>query len=126
MPNECWNNLTITANKDELDKLVDTEFTEVPEWAIKITNRGNLAVRLSLWTAWRPDTEKLEKLIVKYPSCWIKNIWSEEGGLAGIWIGSTKNGEKFIQQLEWNDMSIEEECYRFRKDSVPTKDSGPG
>lgn len=116
MPNDCWNNLTITANKDDINEIMDIELKDIPEWAIKVGVRGHLGVRLSLWSAWRPDIELLEELIVKYPSSWIKNSWSEEGGNAGIWIGTSRNGEKVIQKLEWNDMSLEEEYHRFRKE----------
>jgi len=113
MPNDCWSNLTITASKDELDTLLNNEFKDVPAWAIKIDERGKGGVRLSLWSAWAPNLKLLETLIEKYPSCWIKNIWSEEGGTAGVWVGTKKRGKKDIKQLTWDDMCEEELFYRF-------------
>jgi hypothetical protein len=117
MPNDCWSNLTITASKTELVTLLDTEFKYTPEWALKIEERGKGGIRLSLWSAWVPDLKFLENLIEKYPSCWIKNIWSEEGGTAGVWIGTMRTGVKDIKQLTWDDMCEEELFYRFETET---------
>jgi hypothetical protein len=117
MPNDCWSNLTITASSSELATLLDTEFRDTPEWALKIEEKGKGAVRLSLWSAWVPDLKFLESLIEKYPSCWIKNYWSEEGGTAGVWVGTTKRGKKDIKQLTWDDMCEEELYYRFETET---------
>lgn len=127
MPNDCWNNLTITANKADINKIVDTEFADVPEWAIKVKCRGLEAVIIRLWSRWQPNYDQLEGLIQTYKSCWIKNEWSEEGGNAGVWIGSTRSGEKVIQQFTWQEMCIEEEHHRFRSESVDEwrSDCGP-
>jgi hypothetical protein len=38
-----------------------------------------------------------------------------EDGEAGTWIGTAREGEKVVKQLMWDDMSIEESAYRFRK-----------
>ena len=113
MPNDCWSTLTITASKNELNTLLDNEFKDAPEWAINIEERGKGGVKLSLWSAWKPDLHMLETLIEKYPSCWIKNIWSEEGGTAGVWVGTMRRGVKDIKQLTWDDMCEEELFYRF-------------
>jgi hypothetical protein len=122
MPNDCWSTLTITANKNELDTLLDTEFKDIPEWALKIETRGQGAVRLSLWSAWKPDLKFLESLIDKYPSSWIKNYWTEEGGTAGVWIGTMRKGSKDIKQLIWDDMCEEELFYRFETEiKAPTQ-----
>lgn len=113
MPNDCWNHLTITANADELTNIING-FKDVPEWAIKIFEQGVEAVYMKLWSAWTPDFAMLENLLAKYPSCWIKNEWSEEGGKAGVWIGTMLSGEKQISRMEWDDMCIEERMHRFR------------
>ena len=63
-------------------------------------------------TAWKPQYEWLESLLTKYPNCWVKNEWNEEGGIAGVWVGSVKNG---IQSMCWEDLSIEAKYYIFDK-----------
>ena len=112
MPNDCWNSMTIIADKGDLYALMAIEFKDVPEWALQIKRRGVEAVLLNLWSKWHPDFKWLEQLLVKYPSCWVKNDWSEEGGDAGVWIGCAKTGE--IKRLDWREFSIEENSYHFR------------
>ena len=114
MPNDCWNYIMLTADEAELNKFVSTEL-EIPKKKYKVEARGLEAIRLKLWSEWKPDFEWLESLLVKYPSCWIKNEWIVEDGEAGTWIGTARGGEKVIKQLMWDDMSIEESAYRFRK-----------
>ena len=127
MPNDCWNNLTITGNQADINKIVDEEFKDVPEWAVDIKKRGLEAAIIRLWSPWKPDYNRLEKLIQTYKSCWIKDEWMEEGGSAGVWIGSYRSGEKLIQKMVWEDMCIEEEYHRFRKESINEirSDCGP-
>jgi hypothetical protein len=116
MPNDCWNSLTITANKSELDMLMITEFKDVPDWALEILTRGPEGVMLRLWSRWEPNFKLLETFLQKYPSCWIKNLWKVEDGSAGVWIGSARSGTVEIQQLMWEDMCLEEMSHRFRED----------
>jgi len=113
MPNDCWNHLTITANVPDLYEIMNG-FRHVPEGAIKIFEQGKEAVYMKLWSRWTPDFAMLEGLLSKYPSCWIKNEWSEEGGKAGVWIGTMRSGETQIYRLEWDDMCLEERMHRFR------------
>jgi len=91
------------------------EFTNIPDWALTIKARGVEGVMLKLWSRWQPDFEWLDRLIVQYPSSWIKNEWSEEGGNAGVWIGTMRSGTKVVQRLEWDDMCLEENAHRFRQ-----------
>jgi len=120
MPNDCWNHITITGTNEELDMFMMEEFKAVPDWALQIKDRGSGAISLKLWSRWTPDFEWLTSLLTKYPSCWIKNEWNEEGGLAGIWIGTGASetrrgtGKPVIERLEWEDMCIEEEYARFK------------
>ena len=113
MPNDCWSHLMITANVPDLYEIMQG-FRHVPEGAIKIFEQGKEAVHMKLWSRWNPDFEMLEGLLSKYPSCWIKNEWSEEGGKAGVWIGTMRSGEKQVSRLEWDDMCLEERMHRFR------------
>jgi len=114
MPNECWNYMMITADKDELTAFLEEEFKNVPEDRLFIEKRGLEAVRLKLWTAWKPNFKWLDHVITKYRTCWIKNEWIVEDGEAGTWIGTAREGEKVIRQMTWDDMSLEESSYRFR------------
>jgi len=111
MPNDCWNYLTITADKEELKNLILEEFKNQN---VKILQRGPEALKCKLLSAWHPNFDWLEGLLEKYPSVWIKNIWTVEDGEAGVWIATVRNGKKEVSQLTWDDMSIEEEMYRFR------------
>jgi hypothetical protein len=118
MPNDCWSNITVTASGSDLNTLMSTEFKDVPEWAIGVQRRGPYGVVLRLWSPWTPNFTWLETLLVTYPSCWIKNEWQEEGGSAGVWVGRLVEGQRMIQRMEWEDMSIEEEERVFRDSMV--------
>jgi hypothetical protein len=116
MPNDCWNNLTITSHDDpdELDNLIQNEFKHLDPTGEYVYNetiepivRGRRGIRVILTTSWSPDFEWLEGLLTKYPSCWIKNEWSEEGGFAGVWVGCINGNEQEIKHLEWADICIE-------------------
>lgn len=123
--------MTITGTNEDLDLLMEGEFKGVPDWALMIKARGRGggfgpeapdggAIRFKLWSRWAPDFDWLASLLTKYPSCWVKNEWSEEGGMAGVWIGTGASearrgtGEPLIERFEWDDMCIEEECARFK------------
>ena len=115
MPNDCWNTLTIEADETEFDTLIQTEFKDIPAEFFKIHQRGVRAVILSVWSAWFPDFEWLERLIVKYPSSWVKNEWIEEGGTAGVWVGKIHNNIRQVKSMEWDDMSVEQMACVFKK-----------
>ena len=58
----------------------------------------------------KPVYHYLEALLNKYPTCWFKNTYSTETGECGMWIGRIRNGEKEIQEFEWEELTIEEIC----------------
>jgi hypothetical protein len=123
MPNDCWNHITITCENreftEELNNLVINELKHKEDdkyiylETVDMLKRGTRGIIFNLWSAWNPDYEWLESLLEKYPNCWIKNEWSEEGGFAGVWIGYFKNDEKIIQQLTWDDICLEGREYLF-------------
>lgn len=121
MPNDCWNKLTITSeDREELNSLIKNEFQHlenneyVYNGIVNMYKKGCRGVILRLWSAWNPPYEFLEEILTNYPSCWVKNEWNEEGGFAGVWIGYVKSdGEKKIDSLEWDDLSIEDKHYLF-------------
>ena len=109
--------MTITANKDDITKLLAEEFVKYENKELfSISEVGQEAAKFRIWSAWHPDFDWLESLLTKYPSCWVKDIWIVEDGQAGVWIGTERKGEKEIRQFLWDDMCIEEEAHRFRKD----------
>lgn len=118
MPNDCYNNLTITSfdNPTELHTLIQNEFMNddhIYHETIKVSKKGQRGISLTQYTAWNPDFQWLESLITKYPTCWIKNEWIEEGGNAGVWIGFMKNNNPVIKHLEWDDLCLEADSYCF-------------
>ena len=117
MPNDCWNYMTITANNDDLAKLLAEEFVKYENKELfSISQVGKEAVKFRIWSAWHPDFDWLESLLTKYPSCWVKDTWIVEDGQAGVWIGTARKGEKEIRQFLWDDMCLEEEMHRFREE----------
>jgi len=115
MPNDCWNTITITCNSiEELNNFVSNELQnkekQYNENIVMMKRREN-GIKFSQTTAWNPDYVWLESLVSKYPNVWIKNEWYEEGGFAGVWIGS-KKGMKF---MEWEDLSIDAKYEIFDK-----------
>ena len=124
MPNDCWNHITITCENpsvpDELNSLVMNELQhkENDEYiyheTVEMKKRCRRGIIFNIWSPWNPDFEWLESLILKYPNCWIKNEWSEEGGFAGVWIGRVdNNNEPVIESLTWEDICIEGKHYLF-------------
>jgi len=111
MPNDCWNTMTVTGSKEEIELFFNEECKNLRDTVFTLYVRGVEGIQFKLWSAWHPDFNWLESLIIKYPSIWVKNIWHEEGGYAGVWIGSVEKG---IQRFDWDDMCIEEEYHRFR------------
>jgi hypothetical protein len=122
MPNDCWNHMTITCeDPEELTRLVQNELQEKGElckWVfhdtIEMIKRGAKGIMFRQWTPWNPNYDWLENLLTKYPLCWIKNEWDEEGGMAGVWVGYTnKNDEQIVQKMMWRDLCIEEKHFLF-------------
>jgi hypothetical protein len=69
----------------------------------------------------------LNGLLEKYPQCWVKNVWQEEGGLAGVWVGvvDDETGEKKIQEMRWNDLCLEQKVYFFDDGDDDDADGSP-
>ena len=130
MPNDCWNHMTITCeDPEELTRFVQNELQEKGEdgkWVyqepIEMLKRGVKGIMFRQWTPWNPNYEWLESLQTKYPLCWIKNEWDEEGGMAGVWIGYTnQQDEPIVQKMMWRDLCIEEKHFLFLEEQEVTK-----
>jgi len=106
--------MTVTGTKEDIYQFLIEALKDVPDGALQMNVRGVEGLQFRLWSRWHPDFEWLESLLTKYPSIWVKVIWQEEGGLAGVWVGSEEKG---IKRLEWEDMCIEENAHRFRSNA---------
>jgi hypothetical protein len=58
--------------------------------------KKDLGLSFHIWSRWLPDFPWLEGLHKKYPLIWIKNIWKEERGKAGVWVGDKDNIQRFV------------------------------
>jgi hypothetical protein len=126
MGNDCWNQLTITCENsaDELNNLITNEIQykqndehdeSVHNEHVRIIARGKHGIKVDMYTKWQPDFEWLTGLLDKYPNCWVKNQWDEEGGMAGVWVGFVdQSGKKQVQEMCWRDLCIEEKVYFFK------------
>ncbi len=125
MPNDCDNIITIICkNKDILNEFIETELEVIRlhndqhNEFIKILKKGKFGVVFKLWSPWNPDYDWLKNTLSLHPEFWIKNEWHEEGGMAGVWIGYTKeNDEPVIESFTWKDLCIEEEYYFLNDNS---------
>ena len=106
MPNDCFNHITITCdNEDELHALVKNELQNkegnkyIYNEKINMIKKGKKGIIFELVNNLYPDFNWFNILLDTYPHCWIKNEWCEEGGTAGVWIGSVKNNRNFIQSM---------------------------
>ena len=123
MTNDCWNEITVVIeNKEIFKKFIENEINplqaknEYTEYGFfKIKKQGQMGILFSIWSANIPDYKWLETLIINYPTIWIKNLWEEEGGLAGVWVGRYSKSDKLdIKKLEWDDQCIESKYHNFK------------
>ena len=129
MPNDCWNHITIVCkNKKYADQITDIVYNELKHEEgdkyvynknVNMIRRGTRGLEFKVWSAWRPHFEWLNVLLDRYPNCWVKNEWWEEGGLAGVCIGYiADNGEKKVENFEWEDLSIDCKHHLFILEDV--------
>lgn len=125
MPNDCWNHITITCeNPNVTDELNNLVVNELQYETFEMIKQGRRGIIFNVWTPWAPDYEWLESLLDKYPNCWIKNEWCEEGGLAGVWVGFINHkNEKEIKDFTWDDICIEGKVYLFMNEEEEKKDT---
>ena len=117
MPNDCWNHITITCEReDETGELNSLFMNELQRETIQVVKKTRRGIIFDMWSAWNPDYEWLETLLYRYPNCWVKNEWSEESGIAGVWVGYMDNNQPIVRNLAWEDISIEGKAFLFTDD----------
>jgi hypothetical protein len=111
MPNECYNHITISSpTTDDIIELYEKELVKTKEQEeddtlyyyknITIQKQTKKIIIFNQTTRWHPDYDWLEGLLIKYPNCWIKNVWHDEDALEGIWIGNTGDEDNIIMS-QW-------------------------
>jgi hypothetical protein len=55
-----------------------------------------------------PIYEYLEELLRAYPSCWMKNEFSTDQGICGVWVARMAKGEVVAQEQAWTELCYEE------------------
>ena len=100
MPNDCWNVFTVKAENAQIRTILTQEFTNVPRWAFRLFEVGEETINFKIWSRWSPDKDLMDRLFNSYEGIWIKNEWNEEGGLAGVIVG-TKDDQEAAAQNEF-------------------------
>ena len=81
------------------------------EKQLKILDRGENYIYCSTHFRNVDIYHYFDKLLEKYPMCWIKVSYSTEIGTCGMWIGRYRQGKKFIQEHEWEELDWQEEAH---------------
>jgi hypothetical protein len=121
MPNDCWNLYTVVGNPDDIQRLYQNELERLTTVAspcsgcvVQILKQTDKGIRFRFWSG-EPNKEWMERMLEEYPSLWMKNYWSEEGGYAGVIVGGMLYGTRYdIQELTWDDVVLEDEFHEFR------------
>ena len=58
-----------------------------------------------------PVYEYLEALLHEYPQCWMKNEFSTDQGICGVWIGRMVGGKPALQEQAWAELGYDEIIY---------------
>jgi hypothetical protein len=114
MPNDCWNHMTIKATNEQIRQILTVECRHLPDWVYVQKQVGRKALAFRIWSRWDPDVKFMTHLFDKYPGIWIKNIWDEEGGAAGVIVGTKDN----VTHMKWQEGCIEEWADRYEEDDT--------
>jgi hypothetical protein len=140
MPNDCYNLVRISGDEATIKTIKETKFSfqalypcphdennndttiewRTENWGTKwdrynfrIITEGTTGLEFKFSTAWAPPYDFFTYLLKKYPDLWLRCDWSEEGGMAGVFVGYMKEGELKIKELTWEDWCLEEWAHRF-------------
>jgi hypothetical protein len=45
----------------------------------------------------------------------LKNDWTVEDGMAGIWVAEVNGSSRTVQSMHWDEGCLEERVHRFRE-----------
>ncbi len=116
MPNHCVCKVTVIGHKEDLDEFEEHQLsfqhfvprpveaeadwytwnvqhwgTKWEAWDYELKERDENFLIVEFTTAWSPPIAFFEALLQRYPRCWLKCSFHEEGGMAGVWIGFIKD-----------------------------------
>jgi hypothetical protein len=128
MPNHCNCHVTVIGHKEDLDEFEEHQLsfqhfvprpveaeadwytwnvqhwgTKWEAWDYELKERDENFLVVDFTTAWAPPIAFFEALLQRYPRCWLKCIFNEESGMAGVWVGSVKAGVVKSKNLVWDE-----------------------
>lgn len=101
--------VTITGQKEEFDTYMKNEFKDIVD--ADIQSWGIEGVLFISNPRTPPTPAIYESLLSKYPSLFVKVLWTSAEGPSGILLGKKDTG---VRMFEWTDLSTEEEALSFR------------
>ena len=126
MTNDCWNEIEIAAEEDIIKQIYFNELKPIIQQFQRMAYAPNhrltrlckKGIIIKMWSPNEPDYKFLEKLLEKYQKVHIKNLWTEEGGYGGAWVGSYdhKKQETKIENFRWDELCIEGYNYHFSEE----------
>jgi hypothetical protein len=128
MPNHCTCHVTVIGHKEDIDEFAEHQLSfqhfvprpadadmdwhtwNVEHWGTKWEawdyeekiHEDNI-LDVEFVTAWAPPVAFFESLLLKYPRCWLKCMFNEESGSAGVWIGWVKAGTVKSKHMLWSE-----------------------
>lgn len=126
MSTDCWNTYTVIGNPGDVYSLYEEGLQGLRQTnpivmnedidQIRILQRRERGVRFVYKSQWNPNTPWMEHMLERYPSLWMKNEWSDEGGRSGIIIGGVLYGRHYpLQEFRWDDVLFEDEFHPARR-----------
>ena len=114
MPDDCFNHLMIVCHDSK--QITNLHYNELNKKFVDINSihKTELGIIVNIWTTNYPDYEWLDQLVENYPECWIKNIWENDSGTAGVFTAGKLLGEKCQRQsVQWGDLTLEGKYFYF-------------
>jgi hypothetical protein len=114
MPNECVNYITIKFKSQNERQDFEMDFMNNHRGLNKkIIKKGSTGIIVRFNVPSEPDIEFLQCILQKHPDCWIRNDWNNESGIAGVWVGYWEGEAKVIDEMKWNDLSVDDLIHCF-------------
>lgn len=99
----------ITGHKPELDSYLSDEFASIKN--VEIISWGVEGIMFTYVTDNTLFVPTYTRVLLNYPSFFIKATWTSMAGMAGILVGNKNTG---LRTFSWNDLTAEEEAVSFR------------